>query len=91
MLASSLGPIKSISNEKVADLLEIKKRLGLPDCRLAEPDGAPSEPFFATPDFCTADGANLSGAGNSRVSQGEIDALIVKMTDQVMALLSKAE
>ena len=92
MLAASLGsPIKSMPADKVNDLLEIKKRLGLPDGRLPAPDGAPIEPFFATPDFYDFDEASLAPGKKKRISQKEIDKLIARITDQVMNLRSKTK
>src|SRR5512146_802058 len=46
MLAASLGtPIVEIEREKVGDLLNIKKRLGLPDCRFDDEVNPPATPF----------------------------------------------
>ncbi len=92
LLASSLGsPIKSIAADKVADLLEIKKKLGLPDCRLKEQESAPAEPFLATADSCRGDQASVRDNGKAGISPEQIEALVAKMTDQVMELLSKEE
>jgi L-fuculose-phosphate aldolase len=91
MLAQSLGPIKNIAADKVTDLLEIKKKLGLPDCRCAEQESAPSEPFLAMADVCRSDEASAHGDGKRPVSQEQVEDLITKMTDQVMELLSKTK
>ena len=92
MLAQSLsGPIKNIAADKIADLLEIKKRLGFPDCRFTEQESPPAEPFLAMSDVGCAGEASAHGDGKERISQEQIDDLIAKMTDQVMELLSKAE
>lgn len=91
MLAMSLGgPIKNMTAANVADLLEIKKKLGLPDCRLPELDGAPAEPYFVTPEFCGADEVGTVGTAGLRVPPEEIEALIAWMTAEIMELLSKA-
>ena len=92
MLAQSLGsPIRNIAADKVTDLLEIKKKLGLPDCRCSEQESAPAEPFLATADLCREDKARVRGNRENRVSQRQIEDLVAKMTDQIMELLSKEE
>jgi hypothetical protein len=75
--------------DKIADLLEIKRRLGFPDCRLDEYT-APAE--FRLP----ASDAGGVKAGNtvnekSRVSPQRIENLVAKITAQVMELLSEKE
>jgi len=91
MLAQSLGPIKNIAADKVTDLLEIKKKLGFPDCRFTEQESAPAEPFLAMADVCRAGEPSAHGDGKEPVSQEQVEDLITKMTDQVMELLSKTE
>jgi L-fuculose-phosphate aldolase len=91
MLALSLGsPIKSIA-EKIPDLLEIKKRLGLPDCRFDEQESASAGALFTPHDFCCGGEERALGENKRRVSPEEIDELVAKMTTQVMELLSKEE
>lgn len=90
MLAQSLGsPIKNMAADKIADLLEIKRRLGFPDCRLDE-SIAPAE--FRLP-ASDAGGAKAGNTVNekSRVSPQEIENLVAKITAQVMELLSEKE
>jgi len=90
MLAQSLSsPINRIAADKIADLLEIKKKLGLPDCRFAEEESPPAEALFMPPDFCSSE--TVRGNRKSRVSQEEIEDLVAKMTNEVMKLLAQEE
>jgi len=92
MLALSLGsPIKTMTAEKVADLLEIKKRLGLPDCRLSKSDGSPTCSFFAAPDFFDVHEAALPGSVGKPISPAQMDTLIARLTDQVLDFLSEVK
>jgi L-fuculose-phosphate aldolase len=92
LLAQSLGsPFKNIAADKIADLLEIKKRLGLPDCRFDDREGTAAGAFFAAPEFCCGDEASLRDRSKSEVSPEEIDDAVAKMTAQVMELLSRHE
>ena len=91
MLAQSLGsPIKRIAADKIADLLEIKQRLGLPDCRLDVEEPAPAAALFVPPEF-DASGEDCVRNKRNRVSRKQIDELAAKMTDQIMELLSREE
>jgi L-fuculose-phosphate aldolase len=85
MLASQLGtPVSHITAEKAADLLAIKKKLGLPDprhdlkeCELCDlPDIAGS--IAMQPRSCG------TGAG---MSSAEIEAIVQAVTDRVVAAL----
>lgn len=90
LLASSLsGPIKTISADKIVDLLEIKKKLRLPDCRLDE-ENRPDEPLLATANNRRDDG-NDPGDGKRRISEKQIEDLVAKVTNQVMELLFQQE
>ena len=90
MLAQSLGsPIKNIAADKIVDLLEIKKRLGFPDCRLDE-STAPVEFRWPASDSCNVRAGHLVNEKNT-VSPQEIENLVAQMTDQVMKLLSEKE
>lgn len=84
MLASSLGaPILHILPDKVGDLLEIKKKLGLPDCRFEE-EGAAGEPVVAAPGCC-------SNGNKGGISADEVERLISNVTAQVLDMLSREE
>jgi L-fuculose-phosphate aldolase len=84
MLASSLGaPILHIPPDKVGDLLEIKKKLGLPDCRFEE-EGAAGEPVVAAPGCC-------SNGNQGGISADEVERLISNVTAQVLDMLSREE
>jgi L-fuculose-phosphate aldolase len=84
MLAAQLAPVSHFTSEKAADLLAIKKRLGLPDprhdlkecelCDLPEPGSIAIEP-------------RPGGTVPSRNS-AEIDAIVQAVTDRVMAALN---
>jgi len=85
MLATQVGaPITYISPEKASDLLDLKKRLGLPDarhdmkeCQLCD---MPEAGVIAVrPSSCAA----ASGAATSE----DVDAIIQGVTDAVMAAL----
>jgi L-fuculose-phosphate aldolase len=81
MLAAQLGsPLSHISETKAADLLAIKKKLGLPDPRHDNPDCA----ICDLPD-------QAGGIAISQRSCGPEDreTLIQAITDQVMAALGK--
>ena len=84
MLASSLGaPILHILPDKVGDLLEIKKKLGLPDCRFEE-ESAAGEPVVAAPGCC-------SNGNKGGISADEVERLISNVTAQVLDMLSREE
>ena len=87
MLASQIGPpISYIPPEKAGALLDLKKRLGLPDvrhdmreCQLCDVSDIPSG--IAVPAVpCPADAA---------ASQDDIDAIVKGVTDAVMAALGQ--
>jgi L-fuculose-phosphate aldolase len=89
MLAAQLGaPLTTIPPEKTADLMAVKKRLGLPDarfemseCRLCDlPDlpGAIAVPPAAS---CAAPGS-ASGSGE------DVEEVVRAVTDAVMAALA---
>ena len=92
MNAQMIGGPTFITNEKSAELLAIKKKLGLPDprfemqeCQLCDlPDG-PNQ-IAITPRQCVPDAAP-SGAGS--LSKDELEKLVQAVTDQVMAALAK--
>jgi L-fuculose-phosphate aldolase len=87
MLAQQLGtPLTHIPNEKAADLLDIKKRLGLPDarhdmkecqlCDLPEPPGT-----IARPPFPARTGAGTASGGD------DVESIVQAVTDAVMKAL----
>jgi L-fuculose-phosphate aldolase len=90
MLAQQLGaPITYIPEEKAADLLAIKKRLGLPDARL---DGGmkecqlcdlPEVPGAIAVPPPSPDGRCSCGGGHGE----DVEALVASVTDAVMAAL----
>jgi L-fuculose-phosphate aldolase len=99
MLAAQLGaPITFIPENKTADLLAIKKRLGLPDARLDGAGGVMKEcqlcdlpempgAIAVTPPSpdgrCRCDGAACGRGGN------EVESIVAAVTDAVMAALQK--
>jgi len=90
LLASSLSsPIKTIAADKIAELLEIKKKLGWPDSRFADQESVPNRPFLATDDACRGDEASTPSGLAGGIPQKQIENLVSKMTDQVIELLSK--
>jgi L-fuculose-phosphate aldolase len=100
MLAQQLGaPITFIPQEKTADLLAIKKRLGLPDsrldggslkecqlCDLPEMPGAIAVPPPPPGGRCACGG---SGSCATAATHGDVEALVAAVTDAVMAALQK--
>jgi L-fuculose-phosphate aldolase len=89
MLASQLGaPITHIPEEKAADLLAIKKRLGLPDARL---DGDIKEcQLCDLPDLPGAIAVPPRGHGPCPGNGDGHDDIVQAVTDAVMAALAKA-
>jgi L-fuculose-phosphate aldolase len=88
MYAQQLGaPLTHIPDEKTADLMAIKKRLGLPDarhdmkecqlCDLPEPPGTIARPPAPTP----AAGAAAPPAGD------DVESIVQAVTDAVMGAL----
>jgi L-fuculose-phosphate aldolase len=86
MLASQLGtPLSHFSSEKAADLVAIKKKLGLPDprhefkeCALCDLPEMPGS---------IAVQQNMCGTSAS-LSSAEIDAIVQAVTDRVVAALN---
>jgi L-fuculose-phosphate aldolase len=89
MLASQLGaPITHIPEEKAADLLAIKKRLGLPDARL---DGDIKEcQLCDLPELPGAIAVPPRGQGSCPGDGNGHDDIVRAVTDAVMAALAKA-
>ena len=89
MLASQLGaPITHIPEDKAADLLAIKKRLGLPDARL---DGDIKEcQLCDLPDLPGAIAVPPRGHGPCPGNGDGHDDIVQAVTDAVMAALAKA-
>ena len=100
MLAQQLGaPITFIPQEKAADLLAIKKRLGLPDsrldggslkeCQLCDLPEMPGAIAIAPPSpggrcACGGNGTCAAGGGGD-----DVETLVAAVTDAVMAALQK--
>ena len=89
MLASQLGaPITHIPEEKAADLLAIKKRLGLPDARL---EGDIKEcQLCDLPELPGAIALPPHERGSCGGSQDGHEDIVQAVTDAVMAALAKA-
>ncbi len=87
------GPVTRIPEEKEADLLKVKKRLGLPDprfnpveCRLSEvPPADPGSIVLPPPPPC----AREDDGGSARPSASEIEGIVRDVTDAVMAALEQ--
>jgi len=83
MIASQLkSPLPEIPPEKIAELLAIKKKLGLPDARLTddadpEPRVDKSETPYAIP------------AALERFKKEELDELVSSLTDTIVAFIEK--
>jgi L-fuculose-phosphate aldolase len=92
ILASQLGaPVTRIPENKAADLLEIKKRMGLPDARLDMKEcqlcDQPEFPGGIT--LCPKDCPNNCGdkKGTCLRKDPEVEVLIQTITDEVMRAL----
>ncbi len=88
MNAQQIGGPTFITNEKAADLLAIKAKLGLPDprhemkeCQLCDLPDTPNTIAIAPRPCIPGEAAGLSA--------GEIERLVQQVTDQVMAALAK--
>jgi len=94
MNAAMIGGPTFISDEKAADLLAIKKKLGLPDprhemqeCQLCDlPDG-PNSIAITPPQYLGVNAAASSSAPS--LSKGDMERLVQDVTDKVLAALSK--
>ncbi|MFN8094220.1 MAG: class II aldolase/adducin family protein [Vicinamibacteria bacterium] len=105
MLAQQLGaPITYIPQEKAADLLAIKKRLGLPDarldggslkeCQLCDLPDMPGAIAVAPPRpggqcACAGNGSCPASRGAAVGGGDDVEALVAAVTDAVMAALQK--
>lgn len=79
LLASSLGaPVRNIPPEKIKDLLQIKKRLGLPDARMeqAAPFGVSDENGGLT--------TESTPSGGNGWNEEAFETLVVSITEQVV-------
>jgi L-fuculose-phosphate aldolase len=83
MIASQLrSPLKEIPPEKIADLLAIKRKLGLPDARY--PDDSDVVEMDAAPD--AFEHTRISGTPSAQ----EIDQLVDALASQVMDFFKEA-
>ena len=82
MIASQLGkPLKEIPPDKIADLLAIKKSLGLPDARFAADE--------VEKPLATAVKAAMKGSSNGRPAQADIDRLVATISTTITDFLDK--
>lgn len=87
MLASQLGTqVSHISEDKAADLLAIKKKLGLPDPRHDDKDCAICD-IPATPGSIAIPPS--SAANNRSLHSSDIEAIVQAVTERVLAALKK--
>ena len=86
MIASQLAPkLNQIPPDKIADLLAIKKKLGLPDPRLAIGDAMDAVDIPAHP---PADPPSSASNAN-RPGKHEVDQLVRRVTSEVLAFLQQ--
>ena len=86
MIASQLRPkLNEIPPDKIADLLAIKKKWGLPDPRLAD-----SAVAVETTPISAADGAS-SAASFRQPARYEVDELVSRLTAEVSGFLCGTE
>jgi L-fuculose-phosphate aldolase len=93
VIASQLqAPIQEIPAEKISGLLAMKKRLGLPDPRLAAENSGLSQ---TRPDMHQREKDNGQEGGGAPSHRSplpeEIDDLVARLTPQVLALLETRE
>ncbi|MCX6616374.1 MAG: class II aldolase/adducin family protein [Acidobacteria bacterium] len=88
ILAGHLGaPLSHIPEGKTADLLEMKKKLGLPDARFGLKEcQLCDQPEFPSGIACPVEG---SSAAAQALSQEELENVIRAITDQVMDKLEE--
>ncbi len=94
MLAAQLGtPISRISEEQASDLLAIKKKLGLPDCRFdtpclneRQPSGIEAPKSLAAPSSISLP-APGDGSPGCAGGGAELESLVKSLTDAVMKAL----
>lgn len=88
MIASQLrSPLLEIPPDKIRDLLEIKKKLGLPDARL------PLESELVPDRMMETAGVLAAGRASDEyapTSQEEIERLVSSLTSQIMGFLEKS-
>jgi L-fuculose-phosphate aldolase len=90
MIASQLHPnLNEIPPSKIADLLALKKKMGLPDARFAAAAAAgPDALEEAVDDYIgVAPAAQLPG--NCEKNPAELDRLVSQLTEQVVTYLGK--
>jgi L-fuculose-phosphate aldolase len=88
VIASHLGsPLTKIPAEKAAHLLDLKKKLGMPDARygLQECHLCDQPEFPGGVTACPA--RPPSGRPETKASDGEVEQVVQAVTDQVMAAL----
>jgi L-fuculose-phosphate aldolase len=89
LIARQLRPeLKEISPDKIADLLALKKKMGLPDARFATEAAEPDKLEAAVDDYLSAvptEQLPESGKQNS----AELDRLVGLVTEQVVSYLEK--
>lgn len=89
MIASQLAPkLNEIPPDKIADLLAIKKKLGLPDPRLAIRDDATDAVEIPT-HHPTDPPPSASNA--KRPAKDEVDQLVSRVTAEVLAFLQRQQ
>ena len=83
ILASQLGkPVRHIPAEKIAGLLEIKRRLGLPDARLDEPEDT------KIPDPLVQNSWNSSKIGKNKGFDDPFELLVMRIIEEVLRFAS---
>jgi L-fuculose-phosphate aldolase len=91
MLAAQLGaPISHISEEQASELLAVKRKLGLPDCRFDTPRMNERQPTAPDPQVSSSisveSAACDDGSGNG--GGAELEMTVKSLTDAVMKALA---
>ena len=89
LIARQLRPeLKEIAPDKIADLLALKKKMGLPDARFATEAAEPNNLQAAVDAYLgAASPAQLPGSGKQ--NSAELDRLVGLVTEQVVSYLEK--
>lgn len=94
LLVKQLGQVNILNPRQMTELLEVKKKFGLPDERLAcAPKGCVgdvNDPFLTAFEktasvSCSCGGGEVDPAVTSTVSDAEFETMVQSITDQIMA------
>lgn len=88
MLAASLGPIVRIAPGKIPSLLQMKKKLGLPDCRMDDEGQQWTTGTFPVTAGDRFGSTNETSGLKASLSSEQIDRLVAKFAADISDLIS---